>query len=418
LWRIVERLVVENERWKAKKMSNPAVCALIRQLKKLRRAWPTIILLAFALESTLALAQEPKQPSFGFVDASAVTISPDGSDRFRLDVAIKNSGTKEGETSLKLLSDMDKKCGQATIAAEPDAVKLSPNAIAIAHVTISGVKPPATCYVTFAAGPEQEKEQGNAALKQIRLTQQYITSTMSRSLYACILLSVLVAIITWKKASKLEGGAPASYPLGSPAWDFAKSWISTTTLASAAIAAALTLSALPDLTRYASKSGYAALAMLVSLAVVVAPFVFVAFRAGAIGKDSDGNATVVYEGCLWLFLVSGAITLFAGLAQVVVLFLLLDEIFLEYDFWSFSSDHQPWLSLNVGFVSTVALFVALCRYVSHSMLLTIELQKQADKANASNASVETETTNRELSITKRGRSQAARVKSPLTWQVM
>jgi hypothetical protein len=169
------------------------------------------------------------------------------------------------------------------------------------------------------------------------------------------------------------------YKLGSPAWDFAKSWTSTTTLAGAIISTALTLSALPELTKYASKSGYAALAMLISLAIVVAPFVFVAFRVGEVGKDpATGQDAVIYKGSVWLFLVSGAITLFAGMAQVLVLFLLLDEIFLEYDFWSFSSERQPWLALNVGSLSTAALLVALSWYVSHSMFLTIKLQKEAD----------------------------------------
>jgi hypothetical protein len=388
---------------KRRKMSNPAVCAFIKQLKKLRRAWPTIILLMFAFESTVALADE-KQPSFGFVDGSAVTLSPDRSDRFRLDVAIKNSGTTDGVPSLKLLSDMDNKCDHAKIAAEPDAlVKLSPNAIAIAHVTISGIEPPATCYAALAT-----EEQGNTSLKQIKLTQQYVTSTMSWSLGVCMAISIIIAIGTWLVAGGMLGGLPPSYPLGTPAWDFAKSWTSTTTLASAVITTALTLSALPDLTRYASKSGYAALAMLISFAVVVAPFVFVAFRSGEIGMDPKTGPTVVYKGCLWLFLVSGAITLFAGLAQVVVLFLLLDEIFLDYGFWSFSSSRDPWLALNVGSVSTGALMLALCWYVSYSMFLTIKLQRKADDAPA-------QSINTEASI--QGTSIGARPPR-LTWSVM
>jgi hypothetical protein len=391
-------------------MPNPALPVLIEQLKKLRRAWPAIVLLMVAFESTVALAQEPKQPNLGFVDGSAVTLSPDRSDQFRLDIAIKNSGAKEGVLSLKLLSDMDKKCDQAKIAAEPDApIKLSPNAIVIAHVTISGIEPPATCYVALAT-----EEQGNTSLKPIKLTQQYVTSTMSWSLFICAVISISFAIATWVAAHRHLVGVRLSYALGTPAWDFAKSWTSTTTLASAVITTALTLSALPELTRYASKSGYAALAMLISFAVVVAPFVFVAFRSGEIGKDPTGNDTVIYKGYLWLFLVSGAITLFAGLAQVVVLFLLLDEIFLRYGFWSFASYRDPWLALNVGSVSTAALMVALCRYVSHSMYLTIKLQKQADDS----ATVKNDSKEHEITRKANGGAGAAKAAPRLNWPVL
>jgi hypothetical protein len=399
-------------------MLNPAVRILIAQLMKLRRASPAVVLLMVVFGSTIALAEEPKQPNLGFVDGSAVTLSPDRSDQFRLDIAMKNSGTKEGTLSLKLLSDMDKKCDQAKIAVGPDTpATLSPNGSAIAHVTILGVKPPATCYVTLATGQEQAN-----TFKQVKLTQQYVTSTMLCSLYVCVAISAFVAFLTWLAAAMKFRWISPFYQLGSPAWDFTKSWTSTTTLASAAITAALTLSALPELTKYASRSGYAALAMLISLAVVVAPFVFVAFRTGAIGKDpATGNDMVIYTGCLWLFLVSGAITLFAGLAQIVVLFLLLDEIFLEYDFWSFSSNHGPWLALNVGSVSTGALAVALCWYVGQSMFLIIMLQREADASAAvNNGSVASD---KEHEITRKATERAgaaakARAAPPRTWPVL
>ena len=79
------------------------------------------------------------------------------------------------------------------------------------------------------------------------------------------------------------GAKPQRYnfKLGSPAWDFTKSWSSNTALAGAVISTALALSALPELTKYASKSGYSALALLISFAVIIAPFVFIAFRSGA-----------------------------------------------------------------------------------------------------------------------------------------
>lgn len=154
-----------------------------------------------------------------------------------------------------------------------------------------------------------------------------------------------------------------------------KSWISNTTVVTSAIATAMALGALPELTKYASKTGYAALAFMTALAVIVAPFLFTAFRVGEIKEDGS----VDYGTWLWLFLLTGAITLAAGMVQVVLLFLLFDEIFLGYRFWSLGSVDEPWAWPNLGLLLTVALFVALCRYVSHSMFMTIKQQATPKK---------------------------------------
>jgi hypothetical protein len=345
---------------------------LAGRVRKLRGMWPAM-LLAFAIGCPFAHADDAK-PNFAFVDGAAMTLSPDGSGAFKFDISLKNSGA-DGEASLKLLSDKDKGCDQAEM--NPKAkIKLSSNAVAIARFEITNVKLPATCYIELVT----EVKDGNSSLKQIKLTQQYVTSTVLTPLYACFWISVAVAAITWIAAALDLGVVHPLFKIGPPAWDFAKSWTSTTTLVSAIISTALTLSALPELTKYASKSGYSALALLISLAVTIAPFVFVVFRIGAIASDTVNGKKVLYvayQGYLWSFLLSCAITLFAGLAQLVLLFLLLDEIFQEYRFWSFSPDHDPW-SLNIGCILTFVLGGALCWYAASSMFLTIKLQMEAN----------------------------------------
>jgi hypothetical protein len=143
------------------------------------------------------------------------------------------------------------------------------------------------------------------------------------------------------------------------------------------ISTALALSALPELTKYASKSGYSILALLISFIVIVAPFVFTADRSGKVERDKAGNYSVVYQGTLWRFVLSCAITLFAGLAQLVVFFLLLHEIFQGFGFWSYTSDSQPW-SCNLGSIMTFVLGLALCAYTCRSIYLTIDLQNTAN----------------------------------------
>jgi hypothetical protein len=335
------------------------------------------------LQGTAAFAQEakadanttkPKQPSFEFVDGPAVTLSPDASDQFKFDIPIKNSGELDGVPALKLLIDVDKKCdAQNLTIPNGDLTSIPPKGVLIAHATVSGARLPATCYIELAA---DGKLPGNTSLKQIRLSQQYLTPDISYPLLACLVIAALVAFVTGIAACGIEGVGP-NFKLGMPSWEWDKSWTSTTTVVGSLIAAALSLGALPDLTKYASKTGYAALAFMITLAVAVAPFLFTALRDGKV--ETEGGVKVTYTGSVWLFLVSGAITLFAGMAQIVVLFLLFDEIFLNYGFWSIGSHSQPWRSINIGSVSTAGLIFALCWYVSRSMYLTIELQRATEK---------------------------------------
>jgi hypothetical protein len=335
----------------------------------IRLAWPAIALLGLIFVATPASAEDPPalsaptlKPSFELLDGAAATLSSERSGLFKLDLPVRNSGTKQGAASLKLVSDMDKKCDQADITSEPASpITLERGAVAILHVTISKITPPATCYLQLVT----EKETGNTLSKQVKLAQHHVTSTIYCAFQACSFLAVIVAFGPWYKAHKKLENVPACYKLGTPAWDFAKSWTSTTTLLGAMISTALTLTALPDLTKYASKSGYAALALLISLLVVIAPYVFVAFRSGTVGKDLETKKNVViYEGCVWLFVVSCAITLFTGLAQIVLLMLLLGEVF---------HDGEAWLVAPAAAVA-----FSMCWYVAVAMYLTIDLQKKVD----------------------------------------
>ncbi|MGB6956306.1 MAG: hypothetical protein WBE54_13800 [Bradyrhizobium sp.] len=355
------------------------------QLRKLYRLSVSIALLVFVFQGTAAFAEDANTktdanttkslqgPSFDFVDGAVVTLSPDASDQFKFDIPVKNSGGMDGVPSLKLLLDVDKKCDPQNLSIpKEDLTSIPPKGVRIAHATVSGTKLPANCYVELTTAG---KLPGNTSLKQIKLSQQYLTSEISYPLLACLEIAVLVAFGTWVTACIRIKSVCLNYKLGMPAWEWDKSWTSTTTVVGSLITAALSLGALPDLTKYASRTGYAALAFMITLAVAVAPFLFTALRVG----DVKADGSVTYGGWLWSFLLSGAITLFAGMAQVVVLFLLFDEIFLNYGFWSIGSHTQPWLSFNIGSVSTIGLIFALCWYVSHSMFLTIEIQKRSDR---------------------------------------
>jgi hypothetical protein len=249
-------------------------------------------------------------------------------------------------------------CVTKNLTADPKA-KLESNEIAITHFKITNVRLPTTCYIeiqTHAGG-----EIVNRTMKQVKLSQTYATSDVFIALMIGLGLSVLVVIAAWIRVHrKLE--LPENFRLGSPAWDFAKSWLSTITLVSGIITTALALSALPELTQHASKGGYALLVLLLSFAVIVAPLAFIVFSFGSVEKVEKGYS-IVYRGRLAFFFLSCAITLFAGLAQLAVVFLLLDEVLHDYAIW-------PGLLVLIG----VLLGGALCWYAGYSMFLTVKLQ--------------------------------------------
>jgi hypothetical protein len=337
----------------------PSECGVGGRLWNLPRTWPLILLLACAIECHSASADDTKA-NYVFVDGAAVTLTPDSSNVFTFDTPIKNSGKAGGAKALVKGKD-DPGCTLAKIA-DPETITLPANTIEIQHFKITGANSPATCYVELVT----DGAEGNTSLKQIKLTSQIVSCFVLILLAVCLAISAGIAAHTGHSITKtLQIGW--RYTLGSPAWDFAKSWFSTTTLVGAIISAALALSGLPELTKYASKSGYSVLALLISLVVIVAPFIFIVFRTGAIKEDGKDNTTkkfsVEYEGSLWAFVVSCAATLFAGLAQVIVLGLLFHEVF------------QALWSLIAGLIFVAVLGLGLWIYSVQSMWLTVKLQK-------------------------------------------
>jgi hypothetical protein len=339
----------------------PSTCRSRSQLSKPSRLVPTIILLlASSVECHAAAADDNNRANIAFVDAAAVTLTPDGLNNFTFDSPVKNSG-KTG-TAKASIEGADAGCAGAKIV-DPDnkGITLGSNAIAIRNFKITGASLPATCYVRLTTDGTND----NTSLKQIKLTSQTVGCIALVLLAICLAITVLIIFFTGVRIVT-KHKVSVTYRIGAPAWDFAKSWFSTTTLVGAIISGALALTGLPELTKYASKSGYSLLALLISLLVLVAPFIFIVFRRGWI-KETTENSTkkysVEYEGPLWAFLVSCAVTLFAGLAQLFVLWLLLHEV-LQDQSWAIA-----------GAISAVLLGLGLCVYSVLSIRLTVKLQK-------------------------------------------
>jgi hypothetical protein len=304
-------------------------------------------------------AEDPPPQRLVFADETAVTASPDKDGKFAFDFTIKNVGGKAGGGSLTLDQKIGKGCTQNTkLTAVPDgSASLQPNGVAVVHVVITGATLPATCYVELSTTGTS----GDTSLKQVKLAQRYVTSTFVIPFEYALGISLAVVVLT------ALGFGGWGLQFGQPAWEFAKSWASTTTFAGGAFTTAVAFNVLPELTKYASKAGYAILALFISLLVVVAPFIFSGLRRGDVVWDEKNNQyTVVYRGCIFFLAMSCGLTLFAALAQLIVVFVVYREMYPEIDPWTFD---RPFAVLAV-------LGGLLCIYAFLSIKLTVELQKE------------------------------------------
>ena len=114
--------------------------------------------------------------------------------------------------------------------------------------------------------------------------------------------------------------------MGSPSWDFSKSWASNVTVAGAILSIALALAALPDQTHYINKGGYAILNLLFTVLVGMAPFCFNVFRKASVDDSAPDGSQLQYQGYIICFVVASGVTIWAVTAQMTTLVILLDEL--------------------------------------------------------------------------------------------
>src|ERR1700730_3883712 len=176
------------------------------RMKKIGFAWLPIAILVLALKSPFAYAQQSAaataQPAnIVFVDAAAVTLTPDSTGAFELETPVKNTGGAAGTPAFRLRGLDSAKCneGNKDLIPGPAIDSLDPNAIAIAHFTITGVPLPAVCHIELETKVKDTVANKdtvvNTSLKQVKLSQQYATCHVLRALLACLALSAAMMAV-------------------------------------------------------------------------------------------------------------------------------------------------------------------------------------------------------------------------------
>ncbi len=175
---------------------------------------------------------------------------------------------------------------------------------------------------------------------------------------ALVLASLALAAVLVVAARATSGPGPAN-GIDFPQWDFSKSWASNLTVVGAILGTVLSGKVLPARTVVITPDGYTALSLLFGILVVLAPFLYTAFRKGRptpTGPEFAGRNVG--------FLVASAVTIWAVCGQIATIGLVLYE-----------AQHAKALALGAVIPMLAALGVALvltCAYSVQSIRLVLD----------------------------------------------
>jgi hypothetical protein len=172
---------------------------------------------------------------------------------------------------------------------------------------------------------------------------------------------VLALIVVTNVATRLKAkDITPDHRMGSPSWKASESWSSNLTVGAGLVTGVLALTVITDLTVFMTTPSYAVLSMLLAAFVLLAPIVYgisrrrVAAKATLAPAVTDKNILIPqapsadeFEGTVRVFLVAGALTLWASGGQLVTFALLMVEL------WRFRAISGPLATV----VAALSLFV-------------------------------------------------------------
>lgn len=176
---------------------------------------------------------------------------------------------------------------------------------------------------------------------------------------ALVLSSLVLAALVVVAARAIS--RPRGTTIDFPQWEFSKSWASNLTVVGAVLGTVLSAKVLPKRTVVVTPDGYTALSLLFGILVVIAPFLYTAFRKGK--RTPTGPE---YEGRNGVFLVASAVTIWAVCGEIGTIGLVLYE-----------AQHGKALALGAVIPMLVALGAALvltCVYAIQSIRLLLECE--------------------------------------------
>ena len=191
-------------------------------------------------------------------------------------------------------------------------------------------------------------------------------------------------VITRLKAARIG----LDYRMGAPSWKASESWSSNLTVGAGLVNGVLALAVVSDFTVFMTKPSYGVLSMLLGAFVLLAPIVYGISRRAVDVVKTDPAPVVTqknilvpqaqgkdeFEGAVGVFLVAGALTLWASGGQLVTFALLVLEL------WRFGVLGAPLAAIVAMLV--LAVFAALLGHGATSMYEAAVRAKPPLKATA------------------------------------
>lgn len=324
-------------------------------------------------------AAEPRsaEANFTFVDAqpTTLTVTLGGSTNAR--IAVRNTGSQPGKPQFCVLLQTNGQLDcfhSAVLGANP---LVDAGQVVVLTVRVSVTEIPLSGYLalqTFDAAGALV----TMALKPLKGNPPFFPQL------AWLTVAVgggSAGLMCYLVVQRLRReGRPLSGKMGAANWDFTRSWASNVTVAGALLSAALSLTALPDQTRYLNKGGYPILNLLFTLLAGLAPLVYNAFRSGVWDATAPEGQQLQYQGTVKLFFVASGTTISAVTAQTMTLSLVICEL-----------RNAGMLSPIAGgafFVLLIAITMCVLAYAMKTMYWTVVSQILHSEAQTRSPSAE------------------------------
>jgi hypothetical protein len=330
--------------------------------------WAGTVSLALTMTFVLVTrtkAERPSDANLSYVDAQPLMLSINDDNRTAsASVAVRNVGEAPGRAKFCALVQGKGRtdCDRKVTVLVADALVRSEQVVVL-PVRIEDVQPPVTGYLELQTYEESGKLL-NVTLRQLKIDPP----VFPRSAWYLIGLGAISALaVCLCVGRKLKRERLSLFGrMGTPSWDFTRSWASNITVAGGLLSAALSVAVLPEQTAYIGKGGFGVLTLLFTLLAGLAPFVFNVFRRGGLDITAAPGAQLHYQGFVIWFLAASGITITAVSAQMLTLLVAIAEI-------SAAGRISPLVS-GTFFVLVAILEIGILVYAANTMYWTAKSQ--------------------------------------------
>jgi hypothetical protein len=270
-----------------------------------------------------SVESDPPQGSLSYVDSQPLMLTLTSSGNATAYISVRNSGSNaaNAEVCILLQNEAGQDCvGLARVVGTN--AEVAPGQVKVLLIQISGVRAP----ISGSLGLVTRALSGKAvtiSFRQLKINPSLLPQIVEYPIGIGLAVGLLVCVYSGLRLKNLKISMLTR--MGTPTWDFSKSWASNITVATAFLSATLVVGGLPEQTRYIGRGGYGVLSVFLTILLGVAPLVFNLIRSPIINENSSNGPQLEFQGYVLTFLFACGITVLANTGQMVTLIILVNE---------------------------------------------------------------------------------------------